>query len=496
MTAEGNQKLSEALDKNGKTRVGLAIQGGVVPAGAFAAGVLKGLVEKGAFDQHNICAFSGTSAGAVIATLCWGHTLNGSIDKLGDDLTRQWTYLQWPRHLALLPIWTPKSANTWTAFDALAMHTPLWRLFVEKVRTPFIRWIMTKWIEDLIPIEELNEKFRGTYPTAGRAARPGLVLGSADVLRGEIKTFREEDLSLAAVLASGSLDEMGGVTTIVTPPHAGTYLDGAWADNPPINELLDYHLEEIWIIQCFPKAIPTAPRTPAERKERKDELWQNSLVEHERQFVDFVNRWHDAINAAVLSDIEERQKSGELPGTTPTDPALVAYLQKMHDQNGKLPKHLDRLFDEWNGFAPKEYKKVKIKTIEIMMPRESGSAIVNAPWFIRNLMRLGYQQALDFADREFDDKAAKRSPAPAGLRPARWATIPSPANDVLYGFKPARSVADALDLVCDLCPRKAASTAGELFLDVLPTPVKGTLKAADQAICAMCPKTVMSKLAA
>lgn len=65
------------------------------------------------------------------------------------------------------------------------------------------------------------------------------------MLRGEIKIFREEDLSLAAVLACGSLDEMGGATTIVASPHEGTYLDGAWGDNPPMNELLDYALDEI-----------------------------------------------------------------------------------------------------------------------------------------------------------------------------------------------------------------------------------------------------------
>src|SRR5512147_1715017 len=99
-----SQTGSASSDESGKrkTRVGLAIQGGVVPAGAFAAGVLNGLVDKEAFEKYHICAFSGTSAGAVIATLCWGHMLKGTIDKekdgLRDDLIRQWTYLQWPRH--------------------------------------------------------------------------------------------------------------------------------------------------------------------------------------------------------------------------------------------------------------------------------------------------------------------------------------------------------------------------------------------------------------
>ena len=33
------------------------------------------------------------------------------------------------------------------------------------------------------------------------------------------------------------------------------------------------------------------PATPAERKDRKDELWQNSLVEHELDDIERVNAW-------------------------------------------------------------------------------------------------------------------------------------------------------------------------------------------------------------
>ena len=357
---------------------------------------------------------------------------------------------------------------------------------------------MTKWIQDRIQIDDLNKQFKSRYSSStAKTNRLGLVLGSADVLRGKIKTFREDDLSLAAVLACGSLDEMGGVTTIVSPPHDGTYLDGAWADNPPLNELLDYGLDEIWLIQCFPKAISEVPRTPAERRERKDELWQNSLVEHELEFVRFVDHWHKAINDAIMAEIDNLKKSGKLPADAEQ---LVEFLQRLHARDGKLPKYLDRLFDELNNFAPKKYKQVNVKRIEIMIPRELGSAIVNAPWFIRNLMRLGYEQALRFADNGFDDK-----PMPQ-LRPAGWATIASPANDLLYGVKPPSPptpkpfmkgpIGDALELACDFCPRKAVSTAGELFLDVLPKTVQGALKKMDTTICDFCPKTQMARLAA
>ncbi|TVR84158.1 MAG: hypothetical protein EA405_02250 [Rhodospirillales bacterium] len=295
-------KNVDRVDTSSKrTRVGLAIQGGGFPAGAFAAGVMKGLVERGAFNdaRYDICAFSGTSAGALVATVCWGHRLNGTTDQISADLERQWTYLTWPEHLAWLLVWTPDIADGWKEVDGLLMKMATWRWIVEHMRTPFFRWVMGHWIADTIPIEALNEALNDALKAAPPASIPGLALGAADVLKGEIKVFRECDLSREALLASGSLDDCNGMTTIVTPPHAGTYLDGAWGDNPPINELLDYRLDEIWFIQHFPKTVETLPRTPAERAARKDQLWQNSLVEHESEFVDFVNEWRKEINAAI-----------------------------------------------------------------------------------------------------------------------------------------------------------------------------------------------------
>jgi hypothetical protein len=384
---------------------------------------------------------------------------------------------------------------------------------------------MTKWHQDCI-FDDLNDSPATTN-------RLGLALGSADVLRGKIKIFREDDLSLAAVLACGSLDEMGGVTTIVAPPHDGTYLDGAWADNPPINELLDYGLDEIWLIQCFRKTMPTIPHTPAERRERKDELWQNSLVEHELEFVSFVNKWASYINekvieeinnSGIIDEIKRRRallrneiesvttegQSDDVPevpllpakdGKWMTHPVVKDHLRRNYMVDGKLPGDFSRWFDEENDLDPKHYTEVTVKKIEIGMPRELGSASINAPWFIRNLMRLGYEQAVQFADNGFKDK-----PVPE-LRPAGWAKIFSPANDLLYGIKPPPlpkkpkffmkgPIGDALELACDLCPRKAVSTAGELFLDVLPKTVQGALKKMDTTICEFCPKTQMAKLAA
>jgi hypothetical protein len=50
-------------------------------------------------------------------------------------------------------------------------------------------------------------------------------------------------------------------------------------------------VQEIWLVQVFPKKRLEVPRTHAEREDRKEELWQNSLVEHEHRMIDKVNDW-------------------------------------------------------------------------------------------------------------------------------------------------------------------------------------------------------------
>jgi predicted acylesterase/phospholipase RssA len=498
MSTGGSQSGTTSSSTMRRLRVGLAIQGGVLPAGAFAAGVLKGLVDKGAFTTHDISAFSGTSAGSCVATVCWGNTVNNTINAIKNDAERQWLYFAWPNHLAWVPNWTPEAVTQLIELNAFLMKFPMWRSFVTQVRTPYIRKIMELWIEDIIPIRTLKSRFMSRYGSASLAGRPGLVLGAAEVLRGEIKMFREKDLSLETLLASGSLDEMNGMTRIAAPPHlAGTYLDGAWADNPPINELMDYHLDEIWFIQCFLKEAPM-PETPAERQQRKDALWQNSLVEHEREFVDVINKWNDLLNTAITNKIMSLQAIGTLPGTSPFDPTLKSHLRTAFNT---LPQDIQRLFDKYNNFDPKKYKKVAVKTIVTNIPREQGSAFVNAPWFIRNMIDHGYERASDFVQRRF---GAVPPPPPNSL-PSRLALLPAPIPHIIDNRYPKQPLSDSLELICDFCPWKCAATAWDVGFDMACDNVWGqpfrvvfpgmhaTGVRARNLIASYCPKTQFKK---
>ena len=73
-------------------KVGIAFQGGGFAGGALAAGVIKRLVEEGAFEEFDIDVFSGTSSGALVAAVCWGHKLQNKIEELPEVLRRQWMH--------------------------------------------------------------------------------------------------------------------------------------------------------------------------------------------------------------------------------------------------------------------------------------------------------------------------------------------------------------------------------------------------------------------
>lgn len=287
--------MAEELLQATKKSVGLACQGGGITSGSVAAGVMRGLVEYGAFDTFDINAFSGTSGGALVATVCWGHKLRALkgndpkiIGEIPDVLEKQWMAMAY----GTLP--TEEAAEGAFLFDSLARLNPFYDWTAQNVRVPWLRSIMKEWIQRYVEVDKLVE-LRDAMTAEGKAI-PHLALGAAEVLRGEARVFEAQDLCLDTLCASGSLDEMNGITIIQTGPNKGIYVDGAWGTNPPLDAHIEFGVDEIWLVENFPKTRAEIPNSLAERKDRKDELWQNSLVEHEIKMINFVNKNLNVLN--------------------------------------------------------------------------------------------------------------------------------------------------------------------------------------------------------
>jgi NTE family protein len=315
---------------NTKTRVGIAFQGGGFPAGALGAGVVKYLVENGAFEHNDIDVFTGTSAGALVASVCWGHKLQGTMARAPETLEKQWLHFAW----GLVP--NAKVAQMSQLVGTVAQMNPMYRYVSENMMVPLMRHFMKEWVLTYIPVKRLIE-------LRDRAEKvPGLALGAAEVLKAEVKVVTEKDFCLEAVLSSGSLDEVNGLTMIEEGPNKGLYADGAWGTNPPITPMLEYGIDQLWLMEVFPQTRATVPATPGERKDRKDELWQNSLVQHELEDIERVNRWIE---------------SGRL-----------------NNDDGR-------------------YRHIEVKKMPMTLDLPAGAALVNSESFIREMMDYGYENA-------------------------------------------------------------------------------------------------------
>lgn len=342
MTMEGSQEVAA------KKTVGLAFQGGGITPGSVAAGVMKGLVEYRAFDNFDINAFSGTSGGALVATVCWGHKLRALkesdpkvIEKIPEVLEQQWMAMAY----GTLP--TEEIAEGAFLADSLArvvpIYGPIYDYVAQNFRVPWLRSIMKDWIQRYVEVDKLVE-LRDAMKAEHKDI-PYLALGSSEVLRGDVRVFNTDDLCLDTLLASGSLDEMNGITVIQEGPNKGVYLDGAWGTNPPLDAHTEFGVDEIWLVENFPKVRAQIPSSLAERKDRKDELWQNSLVEHEIKMINFVNK-----NLEVLN--EER--------------------------------------------AEKPYRYITIRRMPMLLDIGSVGIAVNSRDFIKKMMDYGYSIACDF----------------------------------------------------------------------------------------------------
>ncbi len=263
-----------------KTKVGLAFQGGGFAGGAVATGAVTFLVEKGYFKKYDIHAFSGTSSGALVASICWGHMLQNDITSIPKALKAQWT------DLAYGTVPDAQTAELLEMVDSVAELNPWYQGWSKNAVVPYLRQTYKAWVQRHIEIKEYQDLWKSQKPQV-----PKLRIGATDILHGKPKVFTEEAFSLGVLTATGSLEDTIGITDIKDGSKTEHYIDGGWAVNPPLKALLHCGVEEIWLIEVFPHNWTLKPRSPLESKSRRDELWQSALIFQELHFIKKVNEW-------------------------------------------------------------------------------------------------------------------------------------------------------------------------------------------------------------
>jgi NTE family protein len=254
-----------------RSRVAIACQGGGSHT-AFTAGVLDHLIEN-LPDDVEVVALSGTSGGALCAALAWDGLLRGEPQRACEKLVRFW------KSIAARDLWD-RAVN-----DTLMHLVNLRDFMVLPEVTPYA---FPPWGQDRLR-ELLNEQldFDELRKLATRPGAPALHIGAVEVLTGHFEVFPGNELCVECLLASAAIPDLFPAVTV---PGWGVYWDGLFSQNPPIHDLTDHNINELWIIQINASTCSRVPTQTHEIYDRRNDLAGNISLEQELRLIELINR--------------------------------------------------------------------------------------------------------------------------------------------------------------------------------------------------------------
>lgn len=251
--------------------VAIACQGGGSHA-AFTAGVLAELLSTAHRHRYRLLGLSGTSGGAVCATLAWSGLWAAGPEEAIRRLRGFW------RELAAS---NPVEAwlNAWTQILlSLPVSVQASPYAYSPAAEPRLRELLDAWVTDL---------------PATRMKAPWLRLGVADVLHGGGASLdgESDEFSISDVVASAAVPPL--FRAVAT--RGGLWWDGLYAHNPPIGALLDLpeKPDELWVVRLNPKARKAEPKTAEAIEDRRNEMAGNLPLDQELDTIDRINRMLD-----------------------------------------------------------------------------------------------------------------------------------------------------------------------------------------------------------
>ena len=281
-TPSGFAPSGSAAGSSARKRVAIACQGGGSHT-AFTAGVLQGLLADIPSDVE-IVALSGTSGGAICATLAWAAIIRNDP---GNGIAQ------------LQSFWESMSAREpWDKLANQVLNNVVGMRDISLL--PEISpYHLPTWGEDRFRESLLKHlDFDALRRLAKEPGAPALKLGAVEVLSGRFEVFTGHDLCVECMLASAAIPELFRAITV---PGRGVYWDGLFSQNPPIRDLLEQHPDEIWVIQINSFGCPQVPTETHEILDRRNELSGNLSLVQETFFIDAINR------AIARGDITNRR---------------------------------------------------------------------------------------------------------------------------------------------------------------------------------------------
>jgi NTE family protein len=317
--------------EDGGKKIAVACQGGGSHT-AFTAGVLKRLLEDWS-SEHRLVGLSGSSGGAFNAVAAWYGLAAGDRTDAVENLVGIWDDLSAD---GLVDRMTNDMMVGYSQIEDSGVPTPSVSPYYvpgsslgqEKIKRTLRRYI------------EFDD-----IPNYCEGAFPELVVGTVNVNAGEFETFKNEDVTPEAVLASAADPSLFEGVEI----HGHVHWDGLFSQNPPVNDLMRVEPErkpdEIWVVQINPQEREGEPKTLEEITDRRNELSGNISMNQELRFIERVNDWVD------------------------------------------------------EGYLPEEdFTKTEVRRIEMGENYHCSTKLDRSPDFIDELMELGEKRAGEFLD--------------------------------------------------------------------------------------------------
>lgn len=254
-----------------RSRVAIACQGGGSHT-AFTAGVLDELLGRLPAGV-DVVALSGTSGGALCATLAWDGLLRGDPARGQRQLRQFW------KAMAASDFWDAMLNQTLQNLVNLRNHMVL----PEVSPYAFPPWGQHR-LRDLL---DRQLDFAELRQLACRPGAPALNVGAVEVLTGHFEVFTGPELIVECLLASTAVPDLFPAVKV---PGRGVYWDGLFSQNPPIHDLTSYNINELWVIQINPSTCATVPTETHEIIDRRNELSGNISLEQELRIIEMMNR--------------------------------------------------------------------------------------------------------------------------------------------------------------------------------------------------------------
>jgi NTE family protein len=233
--------------------------------------VLQGLLG-GVPADVDIVALSGTSGGAICAALAWDGLVRSdpasAVRKLRDF---------WDAMSAREPL--DKLAN-----QSLMSMMSLRDLMVLPEVSPYHlpSWGEDKFRKILAEYFEFDELRK----LALRPGAPALKIGAVEVLSGHFELFTGPELCADCLLASAAIPELFRAVPV---EGRGVFWDGLFSQNPPIHDLIEYEIDELWLIQINSSTCTRVPVDTHEILDRRNALSGNLSMEQELKFIETIN---------------------------------------------------------------------------------------------------------------------------------------------------------------------------------------------------------------